>query len=151
MLAEANSTSWGTGSESRCWFSPLGQPLSFHRSLWNLDPHLSLLYLRLSLWIHEIGCVCHPWRDLISQLGKPQHAQFMSLQSDAVTEMSGQQVAKWCYQNHIDNHALLLIILHLVPVLEFTRGFHIHYLIQSPQRPRKSDLVQARLTPCTWV
>lgn len=67
----------------------------------------------------------------------------MSLQSHAVTEMSGQQVAKWCcYRNQIDNHALLLIILHLIHVLEFTRGFHIHYLIQSSQEPWVGDLVQ---------
>lgn len=46
------------------------------------------------------------------------------------------------YQNHIDNHALLLIILHLIHVLEFTRGFRIHYLIQSSQGLWVGDLVQ---------
>lgn len=76
------------------------------------------------------GCVCHPWGYLILQLGKAQQARFTSLQSHTVTEISGQQVAKWCcYLNHIDNHALLLIALHLIHVLAFTRGFSLFTLL----------------------
>ena len=67
---------------------------------------------------------------IILQLGKVQQARFTSLQSHAVTEMSGQRVAKWCcYLHHIDDHALLLISLHLIHILAFTRGFHIHQLV----------------------
>jgi hypothetical protein len=71
--------------------------------------------------LHGTGYVCHPWRYLIFQLGKPQHSEFMFLQNHTALEMSGQQVAKWCrYQKHIDNHALLVIILNLVHALSLT-------------------------------